>query len=252
MTAFNQLLSLASVLSASEFQELGIAISNYESRGSLCESKSKAVNVAFMLIKISMDEDFESAESKHIKRAEAGRRGAAKRWGTDSKNSNDSNDSNAINAIQSHSEPYLGDNVEEVPDTLSPTTPISLPEEETDPLKEKLSLESKKKTPPTIEERKIAFGKGLEQYTGEGEGKFPRSMVLDFYRYWTEASPGARKMRWEKETVFDPKARLEYWQRREQEKQQKNNSNYGTGYKSNNRANKDDFEGCVYESSIQV
>ncbi len=35
--------------------------------------------------------------------------------------------------------------------------------------------------------------------------------IWDFYKYWTERSSGHRKHRWEKETSFDIKRRMERW-----------------------------------------
>lgn len=44
---------------------------------------------------------------------------------------------------------------------------------------------------------------------------FSKSMVIDeirnFVLYWTEKSPGGKKMRFQKEKVFDPKRRLYTW-----------------------------------------
>lgn len=67
------------------------------------------------------------------------------------------------------------------------------------------------KNPPkkTIEERKRDFWRGVCNVPGE----FTDALVLGFYEYWTEHSEGAKKMRFEKEKVFDIKKRLDRWKR---------------------------------------
>ena len=74
-------------------------------------------------------------------------------------------------------------------------------------------------TKRTLNERKQAFVEQLKPYLN----KYGSAMLNEFYSYWTEMSPGGKKMRFEKETVFDVARRLTTWR----------NNNYG---KHNNSA----------------
>lgn len=69
------------------------------------------------------------------------------------------------------------------------------------------------KNPPkkTIEERKWQFGVNLDEVIGQPHCY--SQITIDFFDYWTEHSEGAKKMRFEKEKVFDIKKRLERWKR---------------------------------------
>lgn len=60
-----------------------------------------------------------------------------------------------------------------------------------------------------IEERKKNFALSLQQFKND----YPRELLLEFYRYWSEHSANGKKMRFEKEKVFDTKKRLERWGR---------------------------------------
>ena len=63
----------------------------------------------------------------------------------------------------------------------------------------------------TIEERKkVLVIKIVNAIKGE---EWEREMLNDFYYYWTEMNEGGRKMRFEKEKVFDVKRRLMTWKR---------------------------------------
>lgn len=74
-------------------------------------------------------------------------------------------------------------------------------------------------TKRTPNERKQAFVEQLKPYLNE----YGSAMLNEFYSYWTEMSPGGKRMRFEKETVFDVARRLTTWR----------NNNYG---KHNNSA----------------
>ena len=74
-------------------------------------------------------------------------------------------------------------------------------------------------TKRTPNERKQVFVEQLKPYLN----KYGSTMLNEFYSYWTEMSPGGKKMRFEKETVFDVARRLTTWR----------NNNYG---KHNNSA----------------
>lgn len=58
-----------------------------------------------------------------------------------------------------------------------------------------------------IEARKHKFAESIGLYAG----KYKREMLVEFYRYWSEHSDTGKKMRFEKEKVFNIKLRLERW-----------------------------------------
>lgn len=60
-----------------------------------------------------------------------------------------------------------------------------------------------------IKVRKEEFKNSLPPFLNE----YGREMLNDFFEYWTEASPGAKKMRYEKEKAFDVSRRLKTWKR---------------------------------------
>lgn len=68
--------------------------------------------------------------------------------------------------------------------------------------------------PPTvkksIDERAKEFGEQLKPFTE----KYDRPMLVEFYNYWTEHSTNGKKMRFEKEKVFDVSKRLATWKLR--------------------------------------
>lgn len=65
-----------------------------------------------------------------------------------------------------------------------------------------------KRTPEQeLKERKLAFGMQLKPFNG----KYQRSMLAEFYNYWTEVKEGGRKMRFEKEKTFEIAKRLARW-----------------------------------------
>lgn len=63
----------------------------------------------------------------------------------------------------------------------------------------------------TIEERKQEFYNSLLPETFN----YSKKMMRAFYDYWTEHSPKGKKMRFEKQTVFDVKKRLVTWATRD-------------------------------------
>lgn len=80
---------------------------------------------------------------------------------------------------------------------------------------EEYANQFKEQPKKSIEERKFKFGKDLEQAIGQ-----PRCYnknTIEFFDYWTECSPNAKKMRFEKEKVFDIKKRLERWTRNQKQ-----------------------------------
>ena len=59
----------------------------------------------------------------------------------------------------------------------------------------------------SIEVRQSKFANQLAEFKNE----YAREMLKDFYLYWCESSTNGRKMRFEKEKVFDIKLRLQRW-----------------------------------------
>lgn len=76
-----------------------------------------------------------------------------------------------------------------------------------------------------IEERKKNFANSIAPFVTE----YARLMCLDFFHYWTEIGDNGKKMRFEKEKVFEISKRLKRWS---------DNQNYRNGSKqqSTNRA----------------
>lgn len=68
--------------------------------------------------------------------------------------------------------------------------------------------------PATPEERKKVFYDSLKPFVD----KYTKEMLREFYEYWTEISPKGKKLRFEKETVFDPARRLSTWKNNEKNK----------------------------------
>lgn len=65
-----------------------------------------------------------------------------------------------------------------------------------------------KRTPEQeLKERKLTFGMQLKPFNG----MYQRSMLAEFYNYWTEVKEGGRKMRFEKEKTFEIAKRLARW-----------------------------------------
>lgn len=77
----------------------------------------------------------------------------------------------------------------------------------------------------SIEERKRNFGLSLQPFANE----YSREMLKDFRDYWCEHSPNGKKLRFEREKVFDVKLRLIRWS-----KNQKQNGNKKTGHNIDN------------------
>lgn len=78
--------------------------------------------------------------------------------------------------------------------------------------KVKESKEKKKNTGDespsrTLDDRKKEFYSLIKPFTN----KYPKDMLREFYDYWTEHSPKGKKLRFEKETVFDVARRLGTW-----------------------------------------
>jgi len=80
----------------------------------------------------------------------------------------------------------------------------------------------KSPTQKNIEERERDFKELLRPFVQE----FSKETVQAFFDYWTEKSSGARKMRFEKQVVFEIPKRLATWKNKEKEfKENKNGFN---------------------------
>lgn len=67
---------------------------------------------------------------------------------------------------------------------------------------------------PTIEQRATDF---MFKVAEIGKGVYPDNMLRKFFDYWTEKNENGKKMRFEKEKVFDIKRRLATWASRDKE-----------------------------------
>jgi len=66
----------------------------------------------------------------------------------------------------------------------------------------------KKTTPPkTILERKEDFKEKVKGYLND----YDKQELVNFFEYWSEAGDNDKKMRWEKERVFDCNLRIKKW-----------------------------------------
>lgn len=67
--------------------------------------------------------------------------------------------------------------------------------------------DTKRTAEQDLKDRKLAFGMQLKPFNG----MYQRSMLAEFYDYWTEVKDGGRKMRYEKEKTFEIAKRLARW-----------------------------------------
>lgn len=58
-----------------------------------------------------------------------------------------------------------------------------------------------------LERRKHIFALRISDF----KGAYQRTMLKDFYDYWTEISDNGKKMRFEKQKVFNTELRLKTW-----------------------------------------
>lgn len=89
------------------------------------------------------------------------------------------------------------------------------------------------KTAKTIEEREADF---MQKVADNGKNIYPDAMLRAFFNYWTEKNENGRKMRFEKEKVFDIKKRLATWASRESNN---NFKSHGYGDSRNNPSSPD-------------
>lgn len=67
--------------------------------------------------------------------------------------------------------------------------------------------DTKRTAEQELKDKKLAFGMQLKPFNG----MYQRSMLAEFYDYWTEVKDGGRKMRYEKEKTFEIAKRLARW-----------------------------------------
>lgn len=131
------------------------------------------VEIAFEPIKQQLKRDLVKFEDVKVKRSEAGKAGATKRW---------QEIANANKGIQTIANIAVNDNVNVI---------------------------SK-----DINKRKQEFAFKLTSFVDT----YGKSMIRDFYDYWTEHGEKDKKMRYEKETSFNLDARLNRWNKNVQER----------------------------------
>jgi hypothetical protein len=68
-------------------------------------------------------------------------------------------------------------------------------------------VEEETETKEEAKDKKEDFKKSLSPFLE----KYGKDLLNDFFMYWTEKSPNGKKMRFEKEKVFDPERRLVTW-----------------------------------------
>lgn len=115
-----------------------------------------------------------------------------------------------------------------------------------DKIKEKNTAGDKS---PTLAERQKEFYNSLIPYTNQ----YTKTMVREFYEYWTEHSANGKKMRFEKEKVFDTARRLKTWaaRAREEPKVLTTTQNYTGAEVDFKNMNRDAWE-KIYEYSLKT
>lgn len=81
----------------------------------------------------------------------------------------------------------------------------------------------------TIETRKKQFACIVGQLGSE----YKREMLVEFYNYWTETSINGKKLRYEKEKVFDVKLRLARWHKNSKQNGKPRNNGHSISESTN-------------------
>jgi len=171
------------------------------------------LELVFEPIKTQLKRDLKSWETEIEEKINGGKLGNLKRWNKDLHRQVISNkitleeaekiaierkinrtvsDSDKNNAIPKES-------VASIAVTVNDTVNVTVTDIKEDIIKERANL--------NLEERKIAFGKSLQEF----EKIYPREILAEFYDYWRETKPNGTKMRWEFETTFNVGLRLKRW-----------------------------------------
>lgn len=86
-------------------------------------------------------------------------------------------------------------------------------------------MENKDENENEVEKRKSKFLDEVKKFSD----KYTLDLLNKFGAYWTERSPGGRKMRFEKETVFDINRRLVTWAANDEKFKHANSKKNNTG-----------------------
>lgn len=157
------------------------------------ELDDRILKMAFEPIKLQLKRDLDKYEQVKERRAEAGRKGGLKSGET--RKQTEANEAIASDAKQSEAN-------EAVSDTDNGTV--------TETVNGTVTGKSKKEL---MEERKLKFASTLEPY----QKIYPRSMLSDFYKYWSEPNKSETKFKQELEKTWDLERRLETWSRNDKD-----------------------------------
>lgn len=99
-----------------------------------------------------------------------------------------------------------------------------------------------KNKPKTIDEREDDFRKSLWSIIQEKRSQYKSETyeLKKFFDYWTEKAPKGRKMKFEKQSTFDPAKRLDTWFNNKKERETSKTSigdhNIGVKYRNEDRS----------------
>lgn len=164
--------------------------------------QDSSVYFAFLFIKNQIDKDTAKYEEVCAKRAEAGKKHKGNQH-TNNRNKLEQMEQvfqNGTNGTDNDNE-YDNDNDYDNNTTINSSDIVCA---------EKSAPQPK----PTIEERERDF---MYKVANVGKGDYPDEMLRKFFDYWTEKNENGKKMRFEKEKVFDIKRRLATWASRDKE-----------------------------------
>ncbi|MBE99344.1 DUF6291 domain-containing protein [Flavobacterium coralii] len=156
--------------------------------GETNELESRMLKIVFEPIRSTIIRDLEKYEQVKERRAEAGRKGGIKSGV--SRKQNEANEANASFDKQNKAN-------EAVNDTDTGNGNVN----------DTGNGNSKSKV--DIESRKLKFASTLQEFNNT----YPRSMLKEFYEYWTEENKSKSKFRQELEKTWNLKRRLETWAR---------------------------------------
>lgn len=192
------------------------------------DKEDRLIAISFEPIKNQLKRDLKKYEAIKKKRSEAGKRSAEIRA---SNVNQDSTNSTSVDTCQQNStNSTVNDNgnvTVDVNDTVNVTDTVNADKSaKSDSAENKFSSTSIQKK-DSVEDRKVAFIEKITPYVGQYE----KSMLNDFYAYWTEKNENGKKMRFEMEKVFDVGRRIATWA--------KNDKNYNNGKQATVTASQD-------------
>ncbi len=103
-----------------------------------------------------------------------------------------------------------------------PNEPIGLKTNQNEHVSDNVTVTVTETEIEKLEKRKTAFGYSLKTF----ETQYPKPMLTDFFRYWTEKNKSGTKMKWELEKTFEVELRLMTWARRDKNFQPANPQNF--------------------------